>query len=53
MIDPVGFRYMVMGNRMDSVAPGPRPGRTPTNVPKKQPRKQYTRLWISNTLAKP
>jgi len=30
----------VIGNNIDSVAPGPKPGKTPTNVPKTQPMKQ-------------
>jgi hypothetical protein len=40
MMEPVGFRYMVMGNNMDKVAAGPRPGKTPTSVPREQPTKQ-------------
>jgi len=40
MIDPVGFKYIVMGSKIESVEDGPNPGRTPTNVPSKQPRKQ-------------
>jgi hypothetical protein len=40
MIDPVGSRYIVIGNNIDKVAAGPKPGKTPTNVPNEQPRKQ-------------
>jgi len=31
---------MVIGNKIDNVAPGPKPGNTPTNVPKTHPIKQ-------------
>ncbi len=44
MIDPVGFKYMVKGNRMANVEAGPKPGKTPTRVPRTQPRKQYNRF---------
>jgi hypothetical protein len=40
MIDPVGSRYVVIGNRMAIDVAGPKPGKMPTNVPKVQPRKQ-------------
>jgi hypothetical protein len=40
MKDPVGFKYMVIGNKIDNVEAGPNPGKTPTKVPMTQPRKQ-------------
>jgi hypothetical protein len=53
MIDPVGFKYMVKGNKIDKVEAGPKPGKTPTRVPKTHPIKQYNKLRGLSTLIIP
>jgi hypothetical protein len=40
IIDPVGFKYAVIGSKIERVEEGLNPGNTPTKVPSKQPRKQ-------------
>jgi len=53
MIDAVGSKNKVKGNKIDKVEAGPKPGKTPTKVPPRQPKKQYNKLDKLNTFAIP
>jgi hypothetical protein len=40
IMDPVGFKYVVIGSKIERVEEGLNPGNTPTRVPRTHPRKQ-------------